>query len=119
MKSKTSLTLAIGTAFTLGMAASTVSAESGNPFSMTDVAPGNVQLAGMKDGKCGEGKCGAGMKSDKPMKDGKCGGMKDSKDMKDGKCGEGKCGAGMKKSKEMKMKDGKCGEGKCGAGMKK
>jgi uncharacterized low-complexity protein len=34
----------------------------------------------MKDGKCGEGKCGAEMKKE------------GAKEMKDGKCGEGKCG---------------------------
>jgi uncharacterized low-complexity protein len=42
-----------------------------------------------KEGKCGEGKCGA-------------------KKAKEGKCGEGKCGANKAK------KEGKCGEGKCG-----
>jgi len=112
MKSKIRLTLALGTALTLGMVAGTASAESTNPFSKPDAAPANMQLAEMKDGKCGAGKCGAGMKkSDKPMKDGKCGNMPKSKGMKDGKCGSGKCGTGMKKSKGMNMKDGKCGTG--------
>ena len=36
----------------------------------------------MKEGKCGEGKCGGAMATDK------------AKTMKEGKCGEGKCGAG-------------------------
>ncbi len=39
----------------------------------------NKKAMKKRDGKCGEGKCGAQMKK---MKDGKCGGK-----MKDGKCG--------------------------------
>jgi len=58
----------------------------------------------MKDGKCGEAKCGA---------DKKAHGDK----MKDGKCGEAKCGAD-KKAHADKKKDGKCGEAKCGADKK-
>ncbi len=113
-------------AFLTSLAVSgTANAAGNNPFAVSDNTKGVTQLAEMKDGKCGEGKCG-GMKGKKEMKDGKCGNMQKSKGMKDGKCGEGKCG-GMKGKKEMKssdmqkskgMKDGKCGEGKCG-GMKK
>jgi len=61
-----------------------------------------------KDGKCGEGKCGAEKKKDGKCGEGKCGADK----KKDGKCGDGKCGA-------EKKKDGKCGEGKCGDEKKK
>ena len=73
-----------------------------NPFGMSNTL--DMQLADShKQGKCGEGKCGASMKE--KSRDGKCG---------KGKCGEGKCGASMKE----KSRDGKCGEGKCGANMK-
>ncbi len=109
-KTKTPLALAIGTAFAASLAASNVAnaaPNSSNPFAMSDLNSGYMQLAGShKEGKCGEGKCG-GDKSSKEGKcgEGKCGGAKSSKE---GKCGEGKCG-GAKSSKE-----GKCGEGKCG-----
>lgn len=73
-----------------------------NPFGMSNTL--DMQLADShKQGKCGEGKCGASMKEKS----------------RDGKCGEGKCGANMKE----KSRDGKCGRGnkskseepKCGA----
>jgi uncharacterized low-complexity protein len=70
-----------------------------NPFSASELSAG-YQLAQAdskpKEGKCGEGKCGAKGEGKKP----------------EGKCGEGKCGA---KDDDSKKKDGKCGEGKCGA----
>ena len=98
--------LAISSAFVLSIAASTVNAATQNPFAIKSLSSG-YQVADnhadkMKDGKCGEGKCGAEMKKEGAEK------------MKDGKCGEGKCGAEMKKEGAEKMKDGKCGEGKCG-----
>ena len=121
-KTRKPLALAIGTAFVATLAASTVAnaaSTGGNPFTMTEMSSGYMQLAEMKDGKCGEGKCGGSMNKSREMKDGKCGGMKGSKGMKDGKCGEGKCGGSMGKSgmkgqnmqgQNMKgMKDGKCG----------
>jgi len=105
MKKAHTLSLAIGAAFAAA-ALSPVAFAADNPFAMQKLSNG-YQLAGneagtdkMKDGKCGEGKCGAGVKAEKK---------------KDGKCGEGKCGAGTKAEKK---KDGKCGEGKCGANMK-
>ena len=100
------LSVAVGSAF----AAVTLMpvAHAANPFA-ADTLQNGYQVAQTdikkKDGKCGEGKCGAEKK-----KDGKCGADK----KKDGKCGEGKCGGDMKKKK-----DGKCGEGKCGAEEKK
>ncbi|UCE89927.1 MAG: hypothetical protein JSW10_03625 [Pseudomonadota bacterium] len=98
------LSLALGTAFAASLAASNVAlADAGqNPFGMSDLSSGYMQLAG-KEGKCGEGKCGGEKKSSKEGKcgEGKCGGEKSSK--------EGKCGGEKKSSKE-----GKCGEGKCG-----
>jgi len=109
------LALAIGTAFVATLAASTVAnaaATGGNPFTMTEMSSGYTQLAEMKDGKCGEGKCGGsgakGMTKEQ---------MK-AKGAKDGKCGEGKCGGSMGKSgmqgKGMSkgMQEGKCGGSK-------
>ncbi len=110
MSNKTSktLTLAMGTAFAAGLAASNVAsaAEAGaNPFALNELPGGYMQLAG-KEGQCGEGKCGAGKKASAKSKEGRCG---------EGKCGEGKCGAGNKAKAEDKAKqEGKCGEGKCG-----
>ena len=92
--------LAVSSAFVLSIGAATVNAAE-NPFAIKSLSSG-YQVADakeMKDGKCGEGKCGHGDKDAKA---------------KDGKCGEGKCGA-EKKADAKEMKDGKCGEGKCGA----
>ena len=126
-----SLTVALGTVFTISLANTTITNAAENPFSIKPLSGGYMTLA---EGKCGEGKCGAG---------------------KGGKDGEGKCGMGRmdadsdgKVTKEefmqghevmfekidqngdgvidapereahmdkMKgfMKEGKCGEGKCG-----
>lgn len=78
------------------------------------LAGATVDAAGMKEGKCGEGKCGKkGMEMG--LKKGMDKGLKtgiDGKAMKEGKCGEGKCGKKRLDSKA--MKEGKCGEGKCG-----
>jgi uncharacterized low-complexity protein len=101
------LSLTLGTAFAVGLAASNIAsaAEQGaNPFAMNELS-GGYMVAG-KEGKCGEGKCGG-----EKGKEGKCGGEKG----KEGKCGgekgkEGKCGG----EKGEKGKEGKCGEGKCG-----
>jgi uncharacterized low-complexity protein len=96
--------LAVSSAFALSISATTINAAE-NPFAIKSLSSG-YQVADhhekAKDGKCGEGKCGAEMKKE------------GAKEMKDGKCGEGKCGAEMKKEGVKEMKDGKCGEGKCG-----
>ncbi|MFP4610032.1 MAG: hypothetical protein ACLFQT_03330 [Thiohalophilus sp.] len=104
-KSSRTLTLALGTAFAASMAASNVAtaAESGsNPFAMSELSSGYMQLAENR----AEGKCGGDKKRDKEGKcgEGKCGG---DKAKKEGKCGEGKRGDKAKK-------EGKCGEGKRG-----
>lgn len=97
MKKQNLVSLAVGSAFA-AIALSPVAHAADNPFGSVSKLEAGYQLADAdsktKDGKCGEGKCGADKK-------------------KDGKCGEGKCGAD-KKSKDKKA-DGKCGEGKCGA----
>jgi uncharacterized low-complexity protein len=94
------IALAIGGAFALSVAATTVNAAE-NPFAMKSLSSG-YQVADhheekMKDGKCGAGKCGA-----EKAKEGKCSAEK----AKEGKCSaekaaEGKCSAD-------KMKEGKC-----------
>ncbi|MFN2309748.1 MAG: hypothetical protein ABR553_08440 [Gammaproteobacteria bacterium] len=116
---KTSATLAL----TAALGTSTIALAGGNPFAMQPLEQGYqlaeadaaAPAAKMKDGKCGEGKCGAKSEAKTKAKDGKCGegkcGAKSEAKAKDGKCGEGKCGA----KPEAKAKDGKCGEGKCGA----
>ncbi len=117
MKIKRSFMFAIAAALSL---TTTTLYAGDNPF-RADAGQTGMQLAEMKDGKCGSGKCGAGMKAEQPMKDGKCGKMEGSKGMKDGKCGSGKCGAGMKAkpsdkpAKSQGMSGGKCGAGKCGS----
>ena len=115
MKTRKTLASALSAAFLLGLAAQAGAASTGNPFSAPAATGESVQMAEMKNGKCGAGKCGASMnmkQADKPMKDGKCGTMKKSEGMKGGKCGTGKCGGNMKKpAKPMNMKDGKCGSG--------
>ncbi len=87
----------------------------GNPFAMSELSSGYLQTAEadkeqsgsmkMKDGSCGEGKCGGAMMQSGQEKavEGKCAGNKPmpsdkSGNMKgmEGKCGEGKCGGSMK-----------------------
>ena len=99
-----SVALAAGASFAISLAASPVAMADSNPFGMTKVAGNSMQTAAM-DGKCGEGKCG--------------GGMKDSDKKTEGKCGEGKCGGDKAKTEgkcgdDKGKKEGKCGEGKCG-----
>ena len=101
---KTALSLALGSAFVVTLAAVPVANAAENPFGMSALQNGYLLAAAH-----------SGAPADAPAADAK----KDAK-MKDGKCGEGKCGGDKKdaKAKDAKMKDGKCGEGKCGAGKK-
>lgn len=114
---KTPLALAVGTTLFSGVAVTTAQAEELvnveiNPFAMTELSSGYMQLAKadkkgatkMKDGACGEGKCGASMTPKGALEktaEGKCAGNKPmpgtKKDVKgmEGKCGEGKCGSNM------------------------
>lgn len=138
---KTSLALAIGTTFISGMSATAAIADTtdtnvnSDPFAMTELSDGYMNLveadsdAGgkmkMKDGACGEGKCGGKMKAATKAMEGKCAGNKPATaaKAKEGKCGEGKCGGKMKDAGKKAM-EGKCGdkmkgaakamEGKCG-----
>jgi uncharacterized low-complexity protein len=140
------LAIAVSAALATSLAATTPANAAENPFAMSELS-GGYMVAEMA-----EGKCGAGMKTEK---EGKCGGaMATGKTgaVKEGKCGEGKCGMKMmdadgdgnitkeefmqghdamfgkmdangdgvidadEQSTGMKMmKEGKCGEGKCGA----
>lgn len=131
---KAPIIAAIGTALVSGSIMTAVHAES-NPFGMTEMSQGYMQLAGVvpvEDSAkpaakaSGEMKCGAGMDMGASKKT-------------EGSCGEGKCGAMMTDGKMkpglektcgamMKGKEGACGEMgtpakadaemKCGAGMK-
>ena len=104
---KTSLTLAIGTAFAAAAGLAPVAHAAGNPFGLQKLDSG-YQLAaadmkkeaGMKkmtdmkkevdkktDGKCGEGKCGGDKPVSEKMKDGQCGAADNKVKMKDGSCG--------------------------------
>ena len=99
---------AVGVAFVSSLAASSSVVADDNPFSTSDLDAG-YQLAGEKgkEGKCGEGKCGAD--KDKKGAEGSCG-----EKGAEGSCGEkgteGSCGE--------KGKEGSCGEkgkeGSCG-----
>lgn len=97
---KKSLAVAMGATFAAALTAAPVASADSNPFGMSELSSGYMQLA------ADEGKCGA--KEAKP--EGKCG---EGKMKTEGKCGEGKCG------EKRKMHEGKCGEGKCGEGMMK
>lgn len=129
MSRKTLISAAIGTAFVATMSAAPIASAADNPFALSGLSSGyQVAQAATKakDGKCGEGKCGAAK----------------AKAM-EGKCGEGKCGMSMAdtdkdgkiskaehdamfamkdtnkdgfidKTEMGKMGEGKCGEGKCG-----
>ncbi|MEJ2307938.1 MAG: low-complexity protein [Gammaproteobacteria bacterium] len=75
-----------------------------NPFGLSELGSGYMQLAGAHEGKCGEGKCGEA-ETKAAESEGKCG---------EGKCGEGKCGEGMASDSDEKAasSEGKCGESK-------
>ena len=113
---KNLVSIAIGSAFAASAALAPVANAADNPFSGAKL-DGGYQLAQAdtkaKDGKCGEGKCGA----ERKKHDGKCAGDKktDAKAAGD-KAKDGKCGAD-------KRSDGRCGankaaDGKCGADKK-
>ncbi|MCK5122375.1 MAG: hypothetical protein GQ532_20355 [Methylomarinum sp.] len=113
---KSPLAVVIGSTLISGLAstatqANTLSELDTNPFSMSELSTGYMQTAKsddtsskkMKDGSCGEGKCGSSMQKGAEEKtvEGKCAGNKpmpkmDKKDKNmEGKCGEGKCGTSM------------------------
>ena len=97
---------AVGAALVGSLSAVNLASAADNPFGASPLQGGYMQLASshegekeqagegkeMKEGKCGEGKCGGDMK----MKEGESG---EDKAMKEGKCGEGKCGGNMEEKK--------------------
>lgn len=112
---KTPLAAAMGAAFLSTFAATAVNAEA-NPFGMTELSAGYMQVAAAD--KAAEMSCGASMGGmEKPKAaEGACAGNKKSdaaKPAAEGKCGESKCGAMMQ---DGKMKPGM--EAACGAMMK-
>lgn len=67
---KTPLALAIGTAFTVSLAQTTLANTQDNPFGMSELSSGYmVAEAKGSEGKCGEGKCGALTEDDKALLD--------------------------------------------------
>lgn len=117
---KSPLAVAVGTTLLSGLTMSTTQAEGvnveDNPFAITELSNGYMFVAQadkekkgamkMKDGACGEGKCGTSMMSKGALE----------------KTSEGKCAGNkpMPKAKKMDMKgkEGKCGDGTCGSNMK-
>jgi len=102
-KTQKTISLAIGGALALSVAATTVNAAE-NPFALKTLANG-YQVADAHDAKSADGKCGTG----------KCGTAEKAKEMKmqDAKCGTSKT------SSAEKAKEGSCGgekakEGSCG-----
>lgn len=111
---KTPFAIAMGASL-LPLAANVAQAES-NPFALSELGSGYMQTAEakseqtgaekMKDGACGEGKCGASMmkqgaaaSGDKKAMEGKCAGNKPAPapaPAGDAKKMEGNCGAKMK-----------------------
>jgi uncharacterized low-complexity protein len=75
------LALVLGTAMAATLAGSVQASE--NPFGMTSLPGGYLQLA---EGKCGEGKCGAQMMPAEAAE------AAETTGVTEGKCGEGKCG---------------------------
>ncbi len=104
---KTPIAIAMGSTLFSGMAIANVQTDdlSGidvNPFKIAELSSGYMQTAKadsekkMKDGACGEGKCGAAsMKgSEEKTAEGKCAGNKPMpKSKKSAKNKEGKCGS--------------------------
>lgn len=114
---KTPLAAAMGAAVVSAFAANAAQA---NPFEMTEMSSGYMQLA-----QAEEMKCGANMDMGTPKApEGKCAGKKamptTETKAKEAACGEGKCGAMMDDGKMKKGMEGSCGdmmkgkEGACG-----
>jgi uncharacterized low-complexity protein len=124
-KSIKPLAAAIGAAFVTSIAGAQIANAQANPFGVTELSSGYMQMAG-NEGKCGgekkvekEAKCGGEKKA---AAEAKCGaGKGDEMKAEEGKTTEekmeeGKCGGAGAPAKA--MKEGKCGEAKCGANKK-
>ena len=108
-KTQKTISLAIGGAFALSIAATSIQAAE-NPFTLKSLSSGyqvaDNHDAKTKDGKCGTGKCGSSKKMEKAH-EGKCSAEK---------AAEGKCSA--EKAAEGKCSAEKAAEGKCGGDKK-
>lgn len=107
----TPLAIAMGSTLISGLAmtdaqANTLSEMDANPFKIAELSAGYMQTAKsekdkvqkMKDGSCGEGKCGSAMMkgAEEKTTEGKCAGNKPMpKSKKSPKNKEGKCGSSM------------------------
>lgn len=113
--SKTPLAVAMGTAVLSGFAAN-ATADS-NPFAMTELSNGYMQVAVKYDAKQNQGSCGSNATDSSGNPVGKAKG--DAK-KSEGSCGEGMCGAMMSGGKMKKGMEQSCGammkgkEGACG-----
>ncbi|NOT12251.1 MAG: hypothetical protein HOP23_10550 [Methylococcaceae bacterium] len=121
---KSPLAAAMGAAFISTVAAGAATAEV-NPFGMTELSSGYMQVAADTTKKAGEMACGASMGMAKPKTpEGACAGNTKPTKASDGKCGAGKCGAMMKDGKMKEGMEKVCGammkgkEGACGDSMK-
>ena len=106
MKTINKTKFAIGTSLIAGLATGCATSEN-DPFAQKDLSSGYMNEAEsathkVKDGACGEGKCGGQMTT-----------PEEKAKTVEGKCGEGKCGEN-KAQPDTKSMEGKCGEGKCG-----
>jgi uncharacterized low-complexity protein len=108
---KTPLAAAMGAALVSSMAATAVHADA-NPFAMTEMQSGYMQLAEMKCGKS------MGMPEMKKGAEGACASSKTTAAPKEGSCGAA-CKEGMKNCEAAKTKEGACGKNMkgCGEGM--
>lgn len=105
---KTQIATAVGSAVLTGLAAN-VNAET-NPFAMTEMSSGYMQVAVDTHNKVNEAGCGAAAKADSKAHEKHAGGQVKKAE---GSCGAGQCGAMMSGGK---MKPGM--ESSCGAMMK-
>ncbi len=108
MKAINKTKFAIGASIIAGLTTGCSTTDS-EPFAQKELSSGYMNEAEsaankVKDGNCGEGKCGGKMAA--PVEKPKAA---------EGKCGEGKCGNKAAAPVEnAKPAEGKCGEGKCG-----
>lgn len=113
------IALAIGGAFALSIAATSVNAATANPFAAKSLSSGyqvaDAEMKG-KDGKCATGKCSASMKKGAAMEKAKEGSCHADK-AKEGSCSAEKAAA-MEKGKEGSCSADKAKEGSCHADKK-
>ena len=88
---KKPLAFALGTIVAGSLAVTTTANADADPFGMSDLSTGYMQVAegeAKKEGSCGEGKCGANKMKARELPCGAIG--------EEGKCGEGKCAVNKK-----------------------